>query len=59
MMPLILKLWNIAKDLAKVPGLLESLIAVADAARAGDAAKVRAESERLATLAAYKSSYRV
>lgn len=58
-MALILKLWNIAKELAKVPGLLEALINVAEAARDGDANLVRARAESLASRAAYRASYRI
>jgi hypothetical protein len=58
MMSLLLKLWNIGRALHKL-GALEALIGVAEAARDGDAAKVRARAEALAMLAAYKASYRV
>ncbi len=59
MMALILKLWNIAKELGKVPGLLEALVNVAEAARDGDADLVRARAESLAARAAYRASYRL
>lgn len=58
-MALILKLWNIAKELQKVSGLLEALVGVAEAARDGDAAQVLGRAEALAMLAAYRASYRV
>jgi hypothetical protein len=58
-MALLLKLWNAGRALAKIPGALEALLGIAEAARAGDASLVRARSERLATLAAYRASYRL
>jgi hypothetical protein len=58
-MALLLKLWNIARQLGKVPGLLEALVNVAEAAQAGDADLVRARAEALATRAAYRASYRL
>ncbi len=58
-MSLLLKLISIGRTLAKVPGLLEALVNVAEAARDGDAALVRARAESLAARAAYRASYRV
>lgn len=59
MMALLIKLWSIAKEIGKVPGLLEALVNVAEAARDGDANLVRARAESLAARAAYRASYRV
>lgn len=58
-MALLMKLLSLGRALAKVPGALEALIGIAEAARDSDAALVRARSERLATLAAYRASYRL
>jgi hypothetical protein len=55
---LLLKLWNAARALLGVPGAVEALTAIANAAKARDAALVRAHAERLATIAAAKSAYR-
>lgn len=57
-MSLLLKLWNIARELQKL-GLLEGLLGVAEAAKARDGELVKRRAEALAVLAAYKSSYRV
>ncbi len=57
-MGLLLKLWNIARELQKL-GALEALIGVAEAARDGESAKVRARAEALIALTAFKASYRV
>jgi hypothetical protein len=50
MMAVLLQLWRVALALGKIPGALEALLAVANAARAGDGALVRAHAERLATI---------
>jgi hypothetical protein len=49
-MALLLQLWRVAVALGKIPGALEALLGVANAARAGNAALVRAHAERLATI---------
>jgi hypothetical protein len=58
-MALLLKLWSAARALLGMPGAVESLTAIANAARARDAALVRAHAERLATIAAAKAANRL
>lgn len=58
-MALLMKLLNVGRALAKIPGALETLLGIAEAARDSDAKLVRARAERLATLAAYRASYRL
>lgn len=58
-MALLLKLWNVARTLLGMPGAVEALTAIANAARARDAALVRAHAERLATIAAAKAANRL
>lgn len=58
-MAVLVKLLNVGRTLLKIPGALEALLGIAEAARDGDASLVRARSERLAMLAAYRASYRL
>lgn len=58
-MALLAKLWGVAYKLLSTPGAVESLLAIANAAKARDADLVRAHAERLATIAGAKASYRV
>lgn len=58
-MALLVKLLNAGRALAKIPGALEALLGIAEAARDSDAQLVRARAERLATLAAFRASYRL
>lgn len=55
----LLALWRVANELVAVPGAVEALLGIANAARAGDAALVTAHAERLATIAAAKAANRV
>lgn len=57
-MAILLKIWNVAWSLLKTPGAAESLLAVAEAAKARDAALVRAHAERLATITGAKAANR-
>ena len=57
-MALLLKLWNVARGLLAMPGAVESLTAIAKAAKDRDAALVRAHAERLATIAGAKAANR-
>lgn len=58
-MGVLLKLWQAANALASMPGAIESLLAIAEAAKQRDAARVRAHAERLATIAAAKAANRL
>lgn len=58
-MGVLLQLWRVALALSKVPGALEALLSLANAARAGDAVLVRAHAERLATITAALAANRL
>lgn len=51
-MPLLIQLWRVVSALGKIPGAVEALLEVANAAKRRDADMVRAHADRLATITA-------
>lgn len=58
-MPVLYQLWRVAVALSKIPGAVEALLDVANAARSGKSDMVRAHAERLATITAALAANRV